>query len=279
MLDLTRLQPLLVDFRDALARDRALKARHAQRLQRVEVARLLLQPARIRRLGRRQLEPFLQETEAGQSLGWNRPAFWEDLFGADETRLPALRAALKELLARGEAGLSAGDFNALHDRLPPGLGPATLAELLALRFPDRYWLWHRAARKFLAAQGIDVAAELPPGSKRDPGAEYFAAGRHLAALRQVLARALGEPVDFLLVDLFVEWAGARLGRALREPRVEYRVGEHAPAEAPAWAAAFRVFATRPCILARAWRAPRARLAKTPRAARAAGGAGAAAPAA
>jgi hypothetical protein len=166
-------------------------------------ARQLLQPERIPHLTREEIAEFLQNTNA-----WNgvrgKQQFWRRLFGTQNERLPALRETLADLVRRAELGLTAADFNSLLTARS-GIGPAYLSEILTLRFPERYWLWNKQVRDFLAAQQVDLKAELPRGKKGDAGEEYLAAGRHIADVRRALTAAAGRPMDYLLTDIFVYW--------------------------------------------------------------------------
>ena len=101
-------------------------------------------------------------------------------------------------------GLNPWYFSAA--RAAPGIGLAFLSEILALRFPDKYWMWNGPIRAFFVAQQIDIKNELPYGKKGDPGEEYFLVGKHLEELRRTLAKQLDKPVNFLMTDLFIYWA-------------------------------------------------------------------------
>jgi 5-methylcytosine-specific restriction protein B len=115
-----------------------------------------------------------------------------------------VRDILAEILRIGEVGLSADDFDRLKASLP-GIGPAFLSELLALRFPDRYSPFNSQILEFLHGQGVDLKAEIPHGRKGSDGERYMAASRHLADVRRALSNEVGQTVDNLLTDRFLYW--------------------------------------------------------------------------
>jgi hypothetical protein len=244
-METTHLTALLRHFLASRSSDDALRERLQALQRRRDGARRVLQPKRLAALTREEAAVLLEDTDAYAAVRWNRDATRQALAGGG---LVALRAALAELVRLGRAGLDPASFDALLGQLPAGLGAAYLAELLALRFPERYWPWNAALRKFLRAQGVDLKAELPAGHKSDAGAQYFAAGRHLADLRDALAHLSGSRPDFLTVAACAEWA-AQTG-AVRETRAVYHAG-------PLWTPTFPGFRAATFDAARARPASRA----------------------
>ena len=204
-MDTTYLTPLIRKFLESQSSDPVIKEVIASKARRSERARRLLQPDKIPTLTKEEVQELMQDTDNWFGLRWNKQEFWEYVFGANDEKLPALRAMFDELVRKGEAGLTAQDFDAF-DKLKTGLGRGYLSELLALRFPDKYWLLNKQVYDFLRAQGIDLKAELPRGKKGDPGEEYIAAGRHLGDLRRALSEASGQSQDQLFADMFIYWA-------------------------------------------------------------------------
>lgn len=200
----SELTHLIQRFWESQDTDQIIQQQNEDKPRRVEQAAALLQPERIPRLTRDEIAAFLKDTDNWHGLGWNRREFWQRVFGENNARLPQLRQDLTDLVERAERGLTAEDFNTLREI--PGIGPAYLAEILALRFPERYWLWNRQVRDFLSTCSVDVKEELPWGKKGDEGEQYLAAGRHLEGLRQALEQAVGHPVDFIMTDSFIYWA-------------------------------------------------------------------------
>lgn len=190
-----------------------IQQQRADHWRRVKRAATLLQPARIPQLTRDEIAAFLEDTDTWIGLRWNKEEFWERVFGINNSRLPQLRQDLADLVQRAERGLTAEDFNAL--KRIPGIGPGYLSEILALRFPDRYWLWNKQVRDFFEILQVDVKADLPWGKKTDQGEEYLAVGRHLDDLRQALSAAADRPVDYMQTDLFMYWANQRAGEDLQ----------------------------------------------------------------
>jgi uncharacterized protein (DUF2461 family) len=203
-LDTVSLQSLINRFIESQSSDPIIKEQLEDHQRREEGADRLLQPDRIPALTREELQEFLQDTDAWYGVR-GRQRLWRNLFGVDDERLPNIRNVLLELVQRAEVGLTADDFNELKAALP-GFGPAYLSEILALRFPDKYWLWNKQIRNFFEAQAIDWKAELPWGKKGDEGEQYMVVGRHLADLRRAISEVTGSSVDLMFTDLFIYWA-------------------------------------------------------------------------
>ncbi len=203
-MDTISLQPLIQRFVQAQSSDPLIEEQKAEHRRRIETAARLLQLDRLPALSREELESFLQDTDTWYGLRWNKQEFWTRVFGEADQKLPALRENLADMVRRAEAGLGSSDFNDLL-AVMPGIGPGYLSEILALRFPDRYWLLNKQIRNFFEAQGINLKAELPWGKKGNQGEQYLAAGRHLADLRRALSEATGHPVDYMFTDLFAYW--------------------------------------------------------------------------
>ena len=206
-MELAPLQPLIRDF-VALGDDgpdvAVLAEAHARRRARV---REMLEPDRITHLMRADLEALFTDTEAWATQR-GRGEFWRRLLGEHDERLVALRGDLANLVVRGQAGIQVAGFRHFLEALP-GMGAAMLAEVLALRFPERYWTSGAQVRDFLKSQGVDVKQGLPYGKKGDPAEEYAAIGRHLQPLRRALEHAARGDVDFLTVDRFVHWVNRK----------------------------------------------------------------------
>lgn len=136
-MDVLSLRPLIRRFLEAQPSHPLIQEQLKSQQRRKEAAGRLLRLDRIPTLTREELEAFLQDTDAWYGLRWNKQEFWTRVFGEGDQRLPSLRETLADLVRRVEAGLTAADFNDLQAALP-GIGPAYLSEILALRFPDHY---------------------------------------------------------------------------------------------------------------------------------------------
>ncbi len=221
-------------FVEALPSDDLIKRHQETHRRRTASALHLLDAQRIPNMTRQELQGFLEDTDAWYGLRYDKQKYWAKVFGEADERLPALRDTLAQLVQRAKEGLTAADFDRFLSSLP-GIGPGYLSEILALRFPERYWMWNKQVRDFLSTNGADINAELPRGKKTDEGEQYMAAGRHLEGLRHALEQLLGEPVDYLLTDLFIYWANQEgpdpwaeeVARLTREyfPRSVPRLGE------------------------------------------------------
>jgi len=124
--------------------------------------------------------------------------------------LERVKEWLKDLITRGEKGLSDKDFDDLVKGLK-GVGHAMLSELLCLRFPERYWIWNNPlddAVKKLKQYG---ALEWKRPSKGTEGEKYFAyqkvLDRILSAMREVpeISETLGRELNYSDADMFVFW--------------------------------------------------------------------------
>ena len=203
-----QLTHLIQRFWEVWETDSLIQRQRAEHQRRIARATELLQPERIPQLTREEIAAFLEDTDNWHGLRWNKEKFWERVFGVADVQLPQLRQNLAELVQRAERGLTAEDFNTL--KMIPGIGPGYLSEILALRFPERYWLWNKQVRLFFAALGIDIKADLLRGEKSDEGKQYLAVGRRLDELRQALSSGADFPVNYMLSDLFMYWANQQV---------------------------------------------------------------------
>jgi 5-methylcytosine-specific restriction protein B len=199
-----KLTRLIQQFWKVWETDPLIQQQRAEHHRRIARATELLQPERIPQLTRDEIMTLLKDTDNWHGLRWNKEEFWERVFGVADAQLPQLRQQLADLVQRADRGLSAEGFNTL--KMIPGIGPGYLSEILALRFPNRYWLWNTQVRDFFTALRIDVKADLPQGKKSDEGEQYLAVGRRLDGVRQALSAGADRPVDYMLTDLFMYWA-------------------------------------------------------------------------
>ena len=198
------LKPLIEEFMEAQQADKEVIEHQAQHEERIARAAELLTPDGISRVNSEELEAFLEDKDARLGIRFGVKRLMARLVGEEGERLPEVREALADLVARGESGLQAEDFNECLLRLK-GIGSAFLSEILALRFPDKYWLLNKQVLGFFDECSVDIGAELPRGKKGNHGEKYFGAGRHLDDLRRAITEEMGQEVDFMLTDLFVYW--------------------------------------------------------------------------
>jgi len=161
-MDTSPLQSLIRRFVDTQTTDPLIAQQSQEHRRRIQAAQAVLTRERIPTLGRDEIAAFLQDTDA-----------WYGVRGSSSSGAACsgarraagdLRDGLLELVRRGEAGLAADDFSALLDILH-GIGPAFLSEILALRFPDRYWLWNGQVRAFLNAR-TSASRTSCPGARK-----------------------------------------------------------------------------------------------------------------
>ena len=116
--------------------------------------------------------------------------------------LSKLKEWLKDLIRRGEEGLTEQDFNELL-RSVKHIGSAILSELLCLRFPNRYWVWNNKTE--MAAEElkkIGAWQHEPVGGA--PGKQYFAWQPLQDKIREALReRKCGS--NYFDADLFCYW--------------------------------------------------------------------------
>lgn len=205
--ELAPLQPLIREFVAAWDADPVIGAQREVHRRRVRAAGEVLRLDRLPTVTRGELESFFLDTEAWSSLR-GRGEFWRRLLGDDDERLASVREDLATLVVRGEAGIDIAEFKLFLDVFP-GISSALLSEILALRFPQGYWVLGGPLRDFLKSQGVDVKQGLPWGKKADAGEEYHAIGGHVKPLQRALEHAARGEVDFLGVDLFVHWVNRR----------------------------------------------------------------------
>lgn len=203
-MDTAALLPTIQKFISEIDQDTFLKQHIQEHIRRSENANRLLRVDYLDQASKSELQDFFKDTDAWFGVR-GRQQFWRRLFGETDERLPIFREALVNIVKQAEIGLNPSDISALLEPLP-GIGLAFLSEILALRFPDKYWMWNGPIRAFFVAQQIDIKNELPYGKKGDPGEEYFLVGKHLEELRRTLAKQVDKPVNFLMTDLFIYWA-------------------------------------------------------------------------
>lgn len=203
-MDTNALLPPVQRFLSELDQDSSLTQHNQEHIRRSASANRLLQVDFLNHVTKSELQDFFKDTDAWFGVR-GRQLFWTRLFGTTDERLPILREALVNLVKLAEIGLNPTDISTLLEPLP-GIGLAFLSEILTLRFPDKYWMWNGPIRAFFVAQQIDIKNELPYGKKGDPGEEYFLVGKHLEDLRRTLAKQSGKPINFLVTDLFINWA-------------------------------------------------------------------------
>lgn len=203
------LSTLITRYLTTASDDADLAEQHSEHRRRIERAARILTVEHIPYLTREEWVELLRDTDASRGNPWAKNTFWIQYYPEGAELPEELRQGLLDLLRRAEAGLTVEDFNAAIASLP-NIGPAYLSELLALRFPDRYWMLNRVVREFLAILGVDLREELPHGKKGNDGEQYMLAGRYLSEVRKMLAsRSLAErkglAVDFMETDLFIWW--------------------------------------------------------------------------
>jgi 5-methylcytosine-specific restriction protein B len=184
-----------------------------------EIAKRVFSPDHLPELTQQELKQFVESTDAWFGIR-GRERMWSELFGADGENLPGVRQTLLELFEKAEHGIEASDLNEIRSGLP-WIGPAILSEMLACRFPNRFWIWNHKVETFFKSLGVDLKAELEWGSKNDKGEQYLVAGEHLSDLRRALSEEADREFDFLDTDLFVYWsvdhrAPDREGSKIRE---------------------------------------------------------------
>lgn len=221
-MDTTNLHSQITRFFETQKTDQLLIDHYQDHEERKQKVQTTLHLSRILSLTTDELKGLFEDTDAWYGVR-GKQRFWKNLFGVENELIPNLRQNLMELVSSAEIGLDSYKINELIKKIP-GIGPAFFSEILALRFPDKYWLLNGQIRKFFELQKIDLNDELPFGKKGDQGEEYLLAGKHLGDLRTMMGQILGQPVDFLMVDLFAYWV-VKQGETSKNDPIDQRIRE------------------------------------------------------
>ncbi len=152
---------------------------------------------RIPNLTEDELRELFEDTDSWRGTR-GKKQFWGWVAGESGGLLQEARDWLLDLIETAERGISESEFERLCEA-KKGVGRSYLSELLALRFPDRYWVTNSQTGEFLQA----VGADLPP--KYKAGARYMAEGRYIGEVRRILSEEAGREVDYLFTDAFIYW--------------------------------------------------------------------------
>lgn len=195
-----KLREMTTRFAAELETSPALRARAEDAARRARRARELLVPARVPTLGEDEIREIFFDSAA---FGFWVNKEWEFNQRLRAVGLDGLRRALLELATRAELGMTYDDLRAVWQMR--GLGRLLATELLAYRFPERYWTYSPSVTlQALAALGDDVKDTLPRGRRSDPHL-YLALEPRMLRIRTALAAAGVEPADNLAADSFLWW--------------------------------------------------------------------------
>jgi hypothetical protein len=214
-MDFKRLNRLAAQFAREGETSAELKAHAAQHQRRRLRAQKMLTLKRIPNLREAALRELFFDSDAFNY--WTNKD-WEFQRRVASVGLSGLRTALCELVEQGEQGLGAEELGRLWARR--GLGKVLCAELLAYRFPARYWTWSKvvvpALKYFGAALQQNTKRKQTP---QQEAAAYFGLQESVEQVRRALADAGVSDADYLTVDLFLWW--------VQQPRVssEERVAD------------------------------------------------------
>lgn len=193
------LTTLAAQFAQALATP-DLQTHLADHARRAARAQTLLTPERLPTLTEADLRELFFDSDAFNF--WSNKE-WELNNRLQTVGLAGIQRVLQELVGRGERGLTATDLRTLIDMR--GLGTLLATELLAYRFPTRYWTYSaNVTLPAFAALGDDVKATMPHGQRNDPYM-YFALEPRLAQVQAALQAAAVPNLDYLVMDIFLWW--------------------------------------------------------------------------
>jgi hypothetical protein len=131
--------------------------------------------------------------------------------------LDGLRSVMFELIDRGERGMTPEDLKSIW--LMRGLGTLLSTELLAYRFPTRYWTYNESVTlKALQILGEDIKEKMPRGQKSDHYL-YFTIQPLLDQVCRTLNTAGISEVDYLTADIFLWWV-----KTLQDVTIEFGPG-------------------------------------------------------
>ena len=170
---------------------------HQLRCQR---AQRLLNPDDIPNLTEEDLRELFFDTDAFSF--WKKKE-WEFNNRLQKSGLDGLRQVILELITRAQRGLTPEDLIHVWDMR--GLGTLLSTELIAYRFPERYWTYNASVTlAALQILGEDIKASMPHGQKSNPYL-YFAVEPFMREACQVLESVGFSSADLLLADIFIWW--------------------------------------------------------------------------
>jgi energy-coupling factor transporter ATP-binding protein EcfA2 len=199
-MDNERLNQLAARFYQEMQASDELKSHLADHQRRSQRAQVMLTPERIPTLTEADLRELFFDSDAF--------GFWSNKEREFNNRLQSvgldgLRQALVELITRAERGLTPDDLKQVWDMR--GLGTLLATELLAYRFPSRYWTYSpNVTLPAFKQLGDDVKASMPRGRKSEPHL-YLALEPRIAQVRQALSSAGIANPDNLFADIFLWW--------------------------------------------------------------------------
>jgi 5-methylcytosine-specific restriction protein B len=199
-MDVNRLDQLAAKFSDNLKNSEDLQNHFDEHNRRRQRAQELLDLDRIPTLTEDDLRSLFFDSDAFSF--WSNKE-WEFNNRLQNVGLEGLRDVLGELMSRAGNGLTPDDLAEIWER--GGLGRLLSTELLAYRFPNRYWTFN-ASVTLAAFQilGEDIKAKMPRGQKADPYL-YFAIEPHMTQVKQALEQTGLSDVDNLVADIFLWW--------------------------------------------------------------------------
>jgi len=203
-MDESKLKQLADTFAQELRRSKKLQDHVAEHQRRSQRAQSMLMPDRIPKLTEPELRELLSDTD---SLGFFRDKDRHLTKRLADVGVGGLREALQELVTRGERDLTVDDLKFIWGKR--NLGVLLASELLAYRFPTRYWTYSpNVTLPAFQELGEDVKAAMPHGQKSDPYL-YLALQPHMAKVCQALRDVGLSDADYLVADIFLWWVKQR----------------------------------------------------------------------
>jgi energy-coupling factor transporter ATP-binding protein EcfA2 len=194
------LQELAGRFYEEMQSSDELQDHIQEHLRRAQRAQKLLTLGKIPELREDELRELFFDSDAFSF--WSNKE-WEFNNRLQKYGLDGLRQVILELITRAERGLTSEDLNQVWDMR--GLGTLLSTELIAYRYPDRYWTYNASVT--LAAFNIlgeDIKSSMPHGQKSD-AYMYFAIEPLLDQVQEALKKAGFSSVGYLLTDIFIWW--------------------------------------------------------------------------
>jgi hypothetical protein len=186
------------------------KQHTADHERRAKRAAELLTAERIPKLTEQELREMFFDSDAFHFYRDQEQEFKKRLkkFGID-----GLRGSLATLVERGEKGLRAQDLEEVWEKR--GLGILLSTELLAHRFPTKYWMYSpNVTLPALEALGEDVKSMMPHGQKSNTYI-YMTLGDRMRQVREALRDAGIQDADNSVADMFLWWVGKRVPIPMR----------------------------------------------------------------
>lgn len=194
------LQDLANKFYQEMQSSSELQAHQKEHQLRSQRAQRLLNPDDIPNLTEDDLRELFFDSDA---FSFWRNKEWYFNNRLQKSGLEGLQQVILELITRAQRGLTPEDWIQVWEM--GGLGLLLSTELIAYRYPKRYWTYNDTVTlTAFEILGEDIKANMPHGQKSN-AYMYFAVEPLMKEVRQVLEDVGFSSVNYLLADIFIWW--------------------------------------------------------------------------